>query len=95
MLYEEEIREKLGSENVHWVLDKIRRGNLLQDDLKAITRKRHPYVYGDLVHDIDHTPDYLFQKILDSWYNQCLYKKTAKEAKKEFITIVQNVINNR
>ena len=95
MLYEEEIRGKLGSENVDSVLDKIRRGDLLQDDLKAMARKMHPYVYGDLVHDIDHRPDYLFQNILDSWYNQCLCKKTDEEAKREFINIVQNVNNNR
>ena len=95
MLFEEEIREKLGSENVDLVLDKIRRGNLLQDDLKAMARKMHPYVYGDLVHDLDHRPDYLFRKMLDSWYNQCLYNKTDEEAKREFINIVQNVKNNR
>ena len=95
MLYEEEIRGKLGSENVDSVLDKIRRGDLLQDDLKAMARKMHPYVYGDLVHDIDHKPDYLFRNILDSWYNQCLYNKTDEEAKREFINIVQNINNNR
>ena len=95
MLYEEEIREKLGSENVDLVLDKIRRGNLLQDDLKAMARKMHPYVYGDLVHNLDHRPDYLFQNILDSWYNQCLCKKTDEEARREFNNIVQNVNNNR
>ena len=95
MLYEEEIREKLGSENVDSVLDKIRRGNLLQDDLKAIARKMHPYVYGNLVHDLDHKPDYLFRKILDSWFNECLYKKTDEESKREFINIVQGVEDKR
>ena len=95
MDYEEEIRGKLGAENVDSVLDKIRRGNLLQDDLKAMARKMHPYVYGDLVHDIDHKPDYLFQNILDSWYNQFLYKYTDEEAQMEFIDIVQSVENKR
>ena len=95
MLYEEEIRGKLGSENVDLVLDKIRQGNLLKDDLEAMARKMHPYVYGDLVHDIDHKPDYLFQKMLDSWYNQCICKYTDEEAKMEFINIVQSVENKR
>ena len=56
MLYEEEIRETLGSENVDLVLDKIRRGNLLQDEIKAMARKMHPYVYGDLVAKLSQVP---------------------------------------
>ena len=93
MDYKKEIKEKLGSENVDNVLKEIRNGRINENQLKQISKYMGDNVYGVYVQNRKKESEltYLFQLMLDSWYNQSLCKKSNEEAQKELHVIIQEV----
>ena len=92
MNYEEEIYEKLGKENVKRVLREIRGGRINRDKLRQMAKYMHPNVYGVFVwKSRDHEPDFLFQRMLDVWYNNSLCKLSNEEALEQLILIREKV----
>ena len=90
MDYKKEIKEKLGSENVDNVLKEIRNGRINENQLKQISKYMGDNVYGVYVQNRKKESEltYLFQLMLDSWYNQSLCKKSNEEAQKELHDIL-------
>ena len=92
MQYEEEIKEKLGSENVDSVKKEIRNGRINHYELEQIAKYMGNNVYGVYVHNKkEYELTYLFQLMLDSWYNESLYEKSNEEAQKKLHDIIQKV----
>ena len=90
MDYKKEIKETLGSENVDNVFKEIRNGRINENQLKQISKNMGDNVYGVYVENEkkDYKLTYMFQLMLDSWYNQSLCKKSNEEAQKELHDIM-------
>ena len=93
MYYKEEIKEKLGSENVDNVLKEIRNGRTNDNELEQIAKYMGNNVYGVYVQNRKKESEltYLFQLMLDCWYNDSLCEKSNEEAQKELYDIIQKV----
>ena len=93
MIYEFEINDKLGSENVGILQKEIQNARIQYDELKQMAKYMDDNVFGVFVQNEKqgHASTYLFKMMLDSWYNISLHKNSIEEAQTELRNILLKV----
>ena len=74
-----EVKECLGVRNLEIVIDSIRDGHTVSDNIKMIAismsvMEMSTRAYGVVVHNSRESPEVIFRKVLDCWYNDYLFK---------------------
>ena len=94
MNFQKEVIQKLGSENVERVLQDIRQGRINHDRLQLLALEMHPNVNGVFSRESrkpDTELEFVFRRMLDEWWNECLCTKSEEEARKELVLALQRV----
>ena len=93
MIYEFEINDKLGSENVGILQKEIQNARIQYDELKQMAKYMDDNVFGVFVQNEKqgHASTYLFKMMLDSWYNISLHKNSKDKAQTELHNILVKV----
>ena len=60
--------------NLEIVINSIRDGHTVSDNIKIIAISMSQKAYGVVVHNRNEEPDMIFRKVLDCWYSEYLYK---------------------
>ena len=94
MNFQKEVIQKLGSENVEKVLQDIRQGRINHDRLQLLAYEMHPNVNGVFSRESrkpDSELEFVFRRMLDEWWNECLCTKSEEEARMELVLALQRV----
>ena len=74
MEMEDEITERLSSENLELLLNEVRTGKIKEKEVKRIALRMHGNVHGIFVEKIKKSKlDVVFMYMIDGWYNEVIY----------------------